>query len=128
MHGITLVRIDPSIGLLHITTQRPSPFLSLQTQFRFCPGDKKVIFGARKRSNESKSQSLLRDMHAPAGVIESRDHLRDGEINRKALAMAYIHRNGLARLEWRCQHRLDLEVRGRVPRERRVGVDRRGDV
>ena len=31
VHGITLVRIDPSIGLLHIITQRPSPFLSPQT-------------------------------------------------------------------------------------------------
>ena len=31
VHGITLVRIDSSIGLLHITTQRPSPFLSPQT-------------------------------------------------------------------------------------------------
>lgn len=31
VHGITLVRIDPSISLLHIITQRPSPFLSPQT-------------------------------------------------------------------------------------------------
>lgn len=31
VRGITLVRIDPSIGLLHIITQRPSPFLSPQT-------------------------------------------------------------------------------------------------
>ena len=44
----------------------------------------------RKRPKGSKSQSLLRDMHAPVGVIESRGHLRGGEINRKVLAMAYI--------------------------------------
>lgn len=31
VHGITLVRTDPSTGLLHITTQRPSPFLSPHT-------------------------------------------------------------------------------------------------
>ena len=45
---------------------------------------------ARKHPKGSKSQSLLRDMHAPVGVIESRGHLRGGEINRKVLAMAYI--------------------------------------
>ena len=70
-----------------------------------------MIFGARKCPSESKGQSLLRDMHAPAGARESRSHLRDGKINRKALAMAYIHRNDPARSEWRCRHRLGLLVK-----------------
>ena len=70
-----------------------------------------MIFGARKCPSESKGQSLLRDMHAPAGARESRSHLRDGKISRKALAMAYIHRNDPARSEWRCRHRLGLLVK-----------------
>ena len=76
----------------------------------FPPIFDRIYRWARLRKKPRPPTCIIRDTHTPAGAIESRGHLRGGKINRKALAMAYIRRNGPERFEWRCRHRLGLEV------------------